>query len=198
MRKCRHILAVAVTVLVVTGLAQADLMPVSQGEMGSQSDVSACVPGQLAAAPAYDLLLALPDLNEWVTETASLPTGSDARETAAEADVQVLVDRSDSLDLCLYALIGLGVFRSSHWVRRSTLGCIPEWYHAGGPDQIGHSHAIGPDCLFVGAACFIQPEAGPNSLSEQYLRGLIAPLLRRSQFIPNSQASRGPPSMSLS
>jgi len=194
MRKCRDMLAVAVTLFVVTGVAQADLMPVSNMETGLQMEASVSEPSQVPATPAYDLLLGLPGPSEWAAEAVNLPVGSEAEE--AESNVQVLIDRSDSVDLCLYALIGLGVLRSGHWVRRSTLGCIPEWYHTGGPDQIGHSHAIGPDCRFVGTVCFVQPAGGPDALSEEYHRGLIAPLLRKSQLVRAALASRGPPCMS--
>ncbi|MDI9433025.1 MAG: hypothetical protein QM570_15020, partial [Planctomycetota bacterium] len=90
----------------------------------------------------------------------------------------------------------LGVFRSGHWVRRTSLGFIPEWYHSGAPQQIGHSHAVGPDAYCHAAVCFVQPDVMPDRLMPLYDRGTIPSLVRTSQFISDVLASRAPPSLS--
>jgi len=107
-----------------------------------------------------------------------------------------LRDGRSSLDLCLYTLLGLGVFRSGHWVRRTSLGFIPEWYHSGAPQQIGHSHAVGPDAYCHAAVCFVQPDLMPDRLMPLYDRGTIPALVRTSQFVSDVLASRAPPRLS--
>ncbi len=116
---------------------------------------------------------------------------------AEEAEQAItLKDGRSSLDFCLYTLLGLGVLRSGHWVRRTSLGFIPEWYHSGAPQQIGHSHAVGPDAFCHAAVCFVQPDVMPQRLMPLYDRGTIPSLVRTSQFISDVLASRAPPRLS--
>ncbi len=105
----------------------------------------------------------------------------------------VLTEGVDSFGLCLSALVGLGLCGAGRSVKKTSLGFIPDWYHHGGPYQIGSSQVVGPDCLCATAVSFVQPDGLPEDLSEQYHRGTIAPLLRKSQFVPTILASRGPP-----
>lgn len=107
-----------------------------------------------------------------------------------------LTDGCGSLDLCLYALIGLGLFRSGHCVRRSSLGFVAEWYYSGGPQQIGCSHAVGPGACCVETVCFVQPDAVPDHLLLYAGRGIIPSLARSSQFTAAVLACRAPPSLS--
>jgi hypothetical protein len=99
-----------------------------------------------------------------------------------------------SVNLCLYALIGLGLCKSAPWVRKLSFGFIPDWYHDGGPYQIGHSRAIGPESLCHAAiCCFIQPDRVIWDLISQHYLGNVASLLHKSLFVPGRLASRGPP-----
>jgi hypothetical protein len=106
----------------------------------------------------------------------------------------ILEDRTSSVSLCLYALIGIGLCHSGHWIRKASLGFIPDWYHLGGPSQIGRSIAISPDSLCSLDCCFVQPQYEPDDLDLEHHRGPLEPLLRESVFTPNTHASRGPPS----
>ena len=126
---------------------------------------------------------------------AFLPTaGADvALPGATQKPLHLLTDDRSSLDLCLYALMGLGLCRSAPWMRKLSIGHIPPWYHAGGPCQIGHSHAVGPDCLCAAATCFVQPDCRTEDSPPQYRLGVIVSLWRKSQFTPTAFASRGPP-----
>ncbi len=195
MDRCRHIIAAAVVTLVVTGAVGADLMPVLDAEAVIKGGESVCIPSEVHRTAVAELLLALPSADQFASGVINLPAEPAARERAEESGLPVLADRSNSFDLCLYALIGLGVFRSGHWVRRPSLGFIPEWYHSGGPHQVGHSHAIGPDAFCHATVCFIQTGCVVDQIP-QYGLGAIACLCRKSQFTPSALASRGPPSMS--
>jgi hypothetical protein len=120
----------------------------------------------------------------------------DAGQTCETQPVPPLTEGQGSLSLCLYGLISFGVFRSASSIRKLSFGQIPDWYHTGGPSQIGHSFAISPDCLCSApVCCFIQPECGAEDCQPQYDRGTIASLLRKSQFTPTALASRGPPNL---
>jgi hypothetical protein len=122
---------------------------------------------------------------------------TDAGQTHQTQSLQILTEGQNSFILCMYALIGLGLCRSAPLVKNLSFGCIPEWYHNGGPSQIGHSFAISPDCLCdAPALCFVQPDCPAEDISPEYYKGIIAPLLRKSLFTPNVLASRGPPNMS--
>ncbi len=124
--------------------------------------------------------------------SVSLPEAA-AGETPEAKPVQVLADRQSSLSLCLYVLMGVGLCKTIPSVRKLSLGCIPDWYHDGGPSQVGHSHAIGPNLCSTLLVCFIQPDSTAEDLTPKYDRGTLASLVRESLFTPNLIASRGPP-----
>ncbi len=116
-------------------------------------------------------------------------------EPSGEAQpVRILSDEQSSLGLCLYALLGLGLCRSVPYVKKFSVGVIPQWYHDGGPFQVGHSHAISHDCLgFASVHCFVQPDTRPEMPILQYRREAIVALWRKAQFVPTILASRAPP-----
>jgi hypothetical protein len=118
---------------------------------------------------------------------------SDIETASGTQPLLILTDGAGSFSLCLYALLGLGLCGSGQWLKKISIGCIPEWYHDGGPYQIGHSLAIGPESLCSATVCFVQPEYIAENISPEYYEGTIAPLLRKSLFTPNVLASRGPP-----
>jgi len=108
----------------------------------------------------------------------------------------VLADRRGSVQLCLYALLGLGLFKSVPCARRLPLGAIPAWYHESGPLEIGQCLAISSDCLCTVSVCFTQPEAEAEGLQPLYRLGVVEALWRQWQFIPTILASRAPPCLS--
>ena len=188
MARRKDILAALLVTFVAVGAVQADLMPVSHGDAGAAGKSVASTPKQ---SPVVDSpLIALPSPEDLVADSFDL---HEEQEGTQEAELQTLVDRSNSFDLCLYALIGLGVFRSSQYVKRPSLGFVPEWYHSGAPQQIGHSHAVGPDAFCAATVCFIQPVCGTEDMSAKCLLAALASEGRKSQFTPAALASRGPP-----
>ncbi len=191
----------AMVALAVASVVHADMMPISPPEGGARWTQCACVQTALGqpsdsqgsttfrSTIGWDLLPVgfSPDVNRL------------AGDVAPEKPAQILMDRQDSLTLCLYALLGLGLCRSAPLIKKFHLGCIPDWYHSGGPSQIGHSFVLSPDCHITALAfCFIQPEptAATQDLLPQRRRGIVVSLWRQSQFTLSVLASRGPPSLS--
>ena len=120
----------------------------------------------------------------------------EAGQTGQTHAVQILADRQDSLHLCLYALMGLGLCRSAPWMRKLSLVSIPDWYHAGGPFQIGHSLVVAPDCRCPAPVCgFIRPDLGIENSIPRYRQKVMISLWRKAQYTPAVVASRGPPSI---
>jgi hypothetical protein len=126
-----------------------------------------------------------------------LERGDEARQVDEIPSVQVLSDRQSSLSLCLYALLGAGLFRSAPLVKKLSFGCIPSWYHDGGPFRIGHSLAISPDCLCaMQVQCLVQPNWGAEGRVPKYHQEAIVSFWRRLQLMSITLASRGPPGVS--
>ena len=121
---------------------------------------------------------------------------SAAGSSGVPRPVTVLTDRRGSVTFCLYALMGLGLCKSAPWMRKFTFGTIPEWYHDGGPFQIGHSLALSPDCFCAAAVCFLQPKVPSQDLLPQYCTSTVVCLWRDSQCAPAVLAARGPPRLS--
>jgi hypothetical protein len=177
--------------LAISAAASADMMPVCSRDVAllpartaPQGSAMAC-PSDLAGPGCLDGTggLPLPVTPAGVPRNRRIP------------QPQVLTNGESSLSLCLSALLGLGLCGSAGRLRRVHFALIPDWYHDGGPYQIGHSHAVNPNTLCtVPARCFIQPadDTAQDSLAQYRLKVMMS-LRRESQFTPNVLASRGPP-----
>ena len=191
----RDIFAAVFGVLVLIAPVYADLMPMSASDAGCPQP--ACSPKTTDPLQADES--ALPDCpgiaDLGVLPIGPLPAANGDVEAACETQtVPILSDGQNSFSLCLYALLGLGLCRTAPFVKKLHFGAIPEWYHDGGPSQVGHSLAISPDCLCpTPVCCFVQPESTVEDLAPQYDSGIISPLLRESLFTPTVLASRAPP-----
>lgn len=107
--------------------------------------------------------------------------------------LHVLAEQQNSASLCLYALLGLGLCKAAPCVKKWSWGGLPEWYHEGGPFQIGHSVAVAPDCLCPTLVChFLPPPDLGMERASNYEWGL-ARLWPKSQYLPTVCAPRGPP-----
>jgi hypothetical protein len=191
----RSTISVLIGALAFAAVVRADLTPMSRSE--SQCRPSPCVSDCIYPQPAdcsepHAFLTGLFEAN-------SLPLGSlpevetAAGQTCEVPPVRPLTENQDSLSLCLWGLISAGVFRSVFSIRNLSLGFIPDWYHDGGPVQIGHSFAVGPDLHLMPVYCFVQPDYTGEDHLPQHYRGIIVSLWRMSQFVPAVLASRGPP-----
>ena len=189
-------MSAAMAVLAVAGLVRADMMSAASLEAVAQS---AC-----GVAPRCDSLraipsepsLALPGSNAWCSYCLDLPAVTTAEPVSEGLIPQALVDRSNSFDLCLYALVSLGVLRSGHWVRRPSLGIFPEWYQGVALELVGCGYAVGPDALSAAGASFIQPERRIDPTPPKQRRGTIVCLWRGSMYTPAVLAGRAPPRLS--
>ncbi len=185
----RKFITVVIGGLVVTAAAYADMTPVSLLNAGRRQSPLVCSRADLQ----YMNFPSVADLDSWSVEF--LPeANADVRQTSEIQHPLILTSGPDSFNLCLSALIGLGLCSSAHWVKRLSFGFIPEWYHNGGPFQIGHSYAVTPESLCPAPAfCFVQPVCTVEDSLPQYRLRTVVSLWRKSQFTPVVLASRGPP-----
>jgi len=182
--------------LALGATVRADLTPVAPLDAGGRQSPWVCTSTDLPCAASggpFADFVGIVDLYSW--STGFLPHFPAPAGLPSETKpAQILTDRQNSLSLCLYALLGLGLCRSAPLVKKFHLGCIPDWYHSGGPSQIGHSFAISPDCLPPAPVfCFLLPAREVEDTSPQYVSGVIPALLKESQFILTTLTSRGPP-----
>lgn len=191
----RPILAAVLGVFALTATIHADMMSPSSLHGGYQQSPRACVTTDQQYTNLSSPFGCPSITNLDLPPVKSLPgLKGDAEQARQMQPVQVLSDGQTSFSLCLYALLGLGLCKSAPFVKKLSFGCIPDWYHNGGPFQIGHSHAIGPESLCSAqVCCFVQPVCTAEDISPEYYKGTIASLLRKSQFIPTILAARGPP-----
>jgi hypothetical protein len=185
--RCGALIPVVVMLLGVATAVQADLMPIPDD--GTTEQIAVCMRAEISATvdPIPSLSLAEESISDGILLI------QEAEKGGVTPSFRPLVDRSNSVDLCLYALVGLGVFRSGHWVKRSSWGVIPDWYHSGAPQQIGHSRVVGPDAHCLATACFVQPDCAVDN--SPLCDGLVVmvSLGHLSQCTLRALVSRGPP-----
>jgi len=188
------LITVGLGLLVTTGV-YADMTPVSQLDAGRLQSPIVCSQADLQYT-SFSSPFNFPgsaDLDSWSVEFL-LEANADVSQTTEIQHLQILTNGPDSLNLCLSALIGLGLCSSAHWVKRLSFGFVPEWYHNGGPFQIGHSFAVTPESLCpTPVCCFVQPVCTVEDSLPQYRLRTVVSLWRKSQFTPVVIASRGPP-----
>ncbi len=193
----RKILTAVIGILVGISTVYADMTPVSRLDAEHQQPAHICgrADAKYTTLSSPSNCLSVADLDLWSVEF--LPEANpDIGQTSDMQNPQILTDGTGSFSLCLSALIGLGMFSSAHLVKRLSFSFVPEWYHNGGPLQIGHSHAM-PDSLCpVPVCCFIQPVCTVEDSLQQYRLRTVVSLWRKSQFTPTVLVPRGPPNMS--
>lgn len=192
----RKVVVAALVALAMRAPLYADMVPQSVGGPSSAWMLDCCGGSNPTCVDGLDLCVefgpAQVDLLP-LAYLAGLPVEMESADSAGPA-VRILSHNQSSLDFCLYALVGLGLCRSGRWVRKASLGFVPDWYHSGGPFQIGHSHALNPDTLYpVPVCCFIQPDGTPDHSLSLCRTDAIASVQHPSQHAPASPISRGPP-----
>ena len=192
----RRLITATIGILLLAGFVRADMVSIchrtpEQQPVRSVYDSSEARLTNLA--DSYNPSI----LDDFALRTIPFPT-----EAAADIEGPVQVPHTTieltggpcSASLCLYALMGLGLCSAPHWIKRLSFGHIPEWYHDGGPFQIGHSFAATPESLCTLQVCNLEP---PNDTAEdfvpQYRQRTIVSLWRKTQFTPDVLVSRGPP-----
>ncbi len=189
-----NVVLVTTAMLLAGSPVCADMMPMVRPTAGSPS-ISPCRRvDDRACVWSNSVCLTLADVN-------AIPIGSLPRIQVGATGVPdprspaILVDRQDSLSLCLYALLGFGVCRSAPWVRKLSLGGIPAWHRDGDPLWVGHRFAGSPDWFGSASvlACCFQAGSGDFDLPPQYHWDTITCHWRIHQFSPSVVAPRGPP-----
>ncbi len=195
----RKAIPAIVAVLTLTVGVYADMVPTSSwGDLPDGSALPETSPQTTeveAVAPFIGPDLIDLDSRCPVVFLPEVPVSVGTDESGQTTEPVRLLDRErGSLDLCLYALMGFGLCRTAPWVRKLSFGFVPDWYHHGGPYQIGGSHAVDPDCLCTAAVCFVQPQADDdNDFSTISRVSELIALWRQSQFTPEVLAARAPP-----
>ncbi len=197
----KETISTVIVALAVAPVVHADMMPVSPPQGGSRWSLSVCgqkiapQPGDSQGSTTFGATVEL-DL----VPVGSLPAVKpDAASAGAAQHLEILTDKQNSLSLCLYALLGLGLCRSATLARKFHFSWFPDWYYTGGARQTGHRFAIPPDCLLSALVyCFIQPDSATATEDTPVTlrQGIVASLWRQSQFTRAVAASRGPPYVS--
>ena len=155
----RSIITAIIWGWVVTVGVYADMTPVSRSDAKCVQSSHICgrTDLQYTNLSSPSNFSSVGHLDLWSVEF--LPeANADVSQTSEIQHPLSLTNGQGSISLCLSALIGLGLCSSAHWVKRLSFGFVPEWYHNGGPFQIGHSYAVTPESFCPAPAfCFIQP-----------------------------------------
>jgi len=188
----RQVIPAVMVALVATTTGYAGMVSMPHLDAGYQSSPPICDrTGPEPGNPSSSFVDFAGSVDPGSLTVASLSrTGAEAGQAQPP---HLLVENQSGLGLFLYALMGIGLYRSAPWVKKSSFGLIPDWYHNSGPAQIGHSHVIGPDLCFAPAYGFIQPDSGVKNPMPQHDREIVVSLWWKSQFAPAALASRGPP-----
>jgi hypothetical protein len=190
-----RIIPALIVFVAATVNVRADMVSVGKSRTDIHEPVYVVGQASLPSANSLDRVLDLASEADFGSLPVGYASGLEAGQSFGTQPVRLITDGRSSLSLFLYGLMSLGVFRSTLSIRKLSLGLISDWYHDGGPFQIGHSLAIGPDLHFAPVYCFIQPDCGAEDCLPKYYQGTIASLWRKSRLIPTVLASRGPPSL---
>jgi hypothetical protein len=195
MLRVRDVLLVLGGAAVFGAAARADMMPVPAAGAECRQLASVCSTDRVCTVDLVNPLEYSNLLNLDLGTVQFVPEFvDDFRRVSETQHPQILTDGQSSLRLCLSALIGLGLCSSAHCLKKLHLGSIPEWYHNGGPVQIGHSLAVNPDTLCPApVCCFVQPTCTARNRVPRCHAEAIVSLWRESQFAVSVLASRGPP-----
>ena len=116
----------------------------------------------------------------------TLPPAEEPAETAGETS---LSDGHDSLSLFVAAFGWLSAWQVARSLKKVHLSHIPDWYHCGGPAQIGHATPL--ELTSEPAVCQGAVPTDPPLLLRWVLD--TRPLFPRTQFFCAVRAPRAPP-----
>jgi hypothetical protein len=196
----RHICFLSVASLVgVAATARADFQISAPRETAS-IPITACAPATEPITPANQFLgiLEAPTIADPLTGASQNMTGV-LNETAAQDEVGATLELPPlpgSASLFLSALVSMGAWHLVRSVKHVRLESLPEWYHAGGPSQIGHAvpFDLGFSLTPVAFGSFQPPNCDRIRL---YHRHREQRARCEDQFFFTSEDSRAPPSLSF-
>lgn len=99
-----------------------------------------------------------------------------------------------SAQLFLSAMLSVGAWHMVRSAKHFHLADIPEWYHPGGPAQVGHVVPFDLDFSALPVCFFEQPVAERPALA-RHLREFISRMLSQQYFLTNADP-RAPPVLS--
>ena len=190
----RRLISGIICTLLFAGFVRADMVSVYQP--GAQRPQSQCMSNGIGVQQTNQFGLNEHPIVDFNLGSVYFPieVGDDIGQSARVTHTIDLTVRPSSVNLCLYALMSLALYSAPHWLKRLHLGHLPEWYHDGGPFQIGHSFAATPKSLCtLHVCCLLPPDEPVEDFLPQYRRRTIISCWRTSQFTPEAIASRGPP-----
>lgn len=120
----------------------------------------------------------------------------EAQASAESPAVHAMPAGPGSAHLVMLALSGIGAWRLTRGGFRGSFGAVPEWYHEGGPRQIGHARALDPSFSQAAmAVCpypspLVQPQLTPGRIGSR----VMAP---RAPTRVAPQSPRAPPRSSV-
>lgn len=93
----------------------------------------------------------------------------------------------------MWAFGSMGAWQFGRSARKVHFGAAPDWYHTGGPHQIGHTTPFDLDCGAVALCRFDEPtdgrpvsrpdrDEGPRGLDAQSRAGIHTPRASPSSF----------------
>ena len=194
----RIFLITIILVMVCGGSVRADMVQIVVQQAEQQAEYSCAKQIETEwknLAGSYDNPVThLIDFGLKTVQVAS-QTSTSTEQTHQVSPSLELKSEQGSLSLCLYALMSFGLCSAPHWLKRFSFGPVPDWYHTGGPYQIGHSFAAPPDFHRTVKLIlhFIQPNIIILDSIPRYQTRIVISLWRESQFILEKTASRAPP-----
>ena len=193
----KYILA-AVVVQVAASMVRADMVPLSDRDAGSQGTTIAV--WDCPFQPVLDESALFSCLVAVGLDRLTVGPLIDAQAGIGHGDTSqplcILADQKDSLGLCSYALVGLGLCRAATCVKLLSVGVVPGWCRDGGPFPTVHRLDLSPDGLHPSLVyCLVPSGCETHDAPPRYRQERIVLLWRESQFIPAVVGSRGPPSV---
>lgn len=132
--------------------------------------------------------------NEWqLADTLPPTTDDEPTDESSLGTPQVLTRTPSSLLLGLTALAGVGLYHAGQSIRRVQAPLVADWYHTGGPQQIGHATPLDLDTLDL-PPCVLDPLAHVPDCTTRF--AFEADLRIPSEDLPHTTAPRGPPAIS--
>lgn len=128
-------------VLAVAPSARADLALGTHSRLASGLSAGPAKPLSAEQVPPRLVDELLGGVWPWLEEPLPLvPSAVPAVGSApCTGEVLTLPPGPDSATLLLWAFGGFGVWHLGRSARKLHLGMLPEWYHTGGPAQVGHA-----------------------------------------------------------
>jgi len=160
----------------------------ARADMGARFVPAATPPQQSSPETASNQVGASACLDSGLSDLL-LPAGVAAADDPLRKPGRLPAEPA-SLSLVLAGLGSLGAWHIGRAAKTGHLGNVPDWFHADGPAQVGHTFIANPDCSATLEACSLEPPLGAHSLL--HLLRCDPPLLQ-PQCILVTESPRGPP-----